>query len=109
VELNKRLKQLGELLGLFSLQPQVVDGPTQLRPYPIECCKQAHKAEGLLGVFRERPDLLYLNQGIGELLEGLVMEVAGYPATFCLTAVLYPLLRLLSLDSRGEDVGDCFL
>ena len=58
MELNKGFQQLGEELIVLSLEPQVVDGTSQLRPYPIECCEQARKPEGLLGVFRERLDLL---------------------------------------------------
>jgi hypothetical protein len=92
LQLHAGRQQFGKLFILLAAQPEVVDGSAQLLPNPVERRDKLFGSLEWLRLSGGRPQALCLNQGTTEVLEGLVVEVAGYAAPLVLPDLLQTLL-----------------
>ena len=105
VQFYERSQKLREGFVVLGLQAQVVDGAAQLLLDALE--RRGQPARPVRGLFpRGRgPHRLGLGHRVGQVLEGLVVQVAGNAAALGLPDLAELRLGLLALYRRGEHVG----
>jgi hypothetical protein len=106
LQLHAGRQQFGKLFILLAAQPEVVDGSAQLLPNPVERRDKLFGSLEWLRLSGGRPQALCLNQGTTEVLEGLVVQVAGYAAPLVLPDLLQTLLCPLAVADVARHLGE---
>ena len=98
VERDQHLELRAKRPASLFLKAQVVDGAAQLFANALERGNERVGPVGRASAVRQR-------EGMGQVLEGLVVKVAGDSPALHIADLLEPCLRLRSLDRGCEHVG----
>src|SRR5215218_4681817 len=82
-----------------TLQPQVIDGVAQASDRPLERLYLVFRLSGAVYTLRHPPENLHRLQGVREVLQDHVVQLAGYPAAFGLPDLAQGLLGPLALGN----------
>src|ERR687897_721218 len=96
VQVDDRLHGADQRPVPGALQPQVVDGVVQARDRPLERLDLVFYLSGPVQALRHPPENLHGLQGVREILQDHVVQLAGYPAALGLADLAQRLLGPLA-------------
>src|SRR5918995_232072 len=96
VQVDDRLHGADQRPFPGALQPQVVDGVVQARDRPLERLDLVFYLSGPVQALRHPPENLHGLQGVREVLQDHVVQLAGYPAALGLPDLAQRLLDPLA-------------
>src|SRR5215204_1967668 len=99
VQFDDRLNGADQRTLPDALEPQVVDGVAQASDRPLEGLYLASYLSGAVHALRHPPEDLHRLQGVREVLQDDVVQLAGYPLAFGFPDLTQGLLGPLALGN----------